>query len=169
MTKNYISFNGGISTEPEVNDLIEQIGIPVPGDQISYLRISEIIKVKKGTSRWSSVVSAWRKKLERQHNVILGAVPNEGYEVLSNSGRVNLGGKFFKESLRRMGRAVKVVTSTDRAGLSDDEVKAAEHIQKTGASLRLAAQTAARQLAYPDPEVKPGGNGTVKQLEAEAA
>jgi len=157
MTKNYLIFNGGRSTEPEVNDLIEQIGVPSVGEQIPYTQIEAIIKVRRRTFRWNSIIIAWRKRLEREHNILLKAVPNEGYEVLNNSGRINLGGKFFKEGLRRVGRAVKVVSCTSRDGLSDQEKKAADHIQTTGAAIHLSAQTAARQLTYPDPEVKSNG------------
>lgn len=145
---NYISFNGGIPTEPEVNELIEQIGIPAVGDKITYKRITEIIGVERNTGRWASVITAWRKRLDRQHNILLQAVANEGYEVLSNSGRVNYGGKLYNEGLRRVERAVKVVTRTDRAGLNDEEKKTADHIQRTGATVRLSALTAARQLNY---------------------
>mgnify|MGYP001320418575 CR=1 FL=1 len=152
MPKNYLTFNGGVPTDPEVNDLMEEIGVPRPGDIIPYTRIEAIIKTTRKRARWISVTTAWRKRLDRDHNILLKAVPNEGFEVLDNSGRVNFGGKLYKESLRRMGRAVKVVSTTDRSGLNDDEKRAADHIQKTGAQLRLVAQTAARDLSYPDPE-----------------
>lgn len=152
MTKDYtkIIFNGGISTEPEVNDLIEKIGIPTPGQQISYKTIGEIAKATRGTGRWNSITLAWRKRLERQHNILLIAVPNEGFQAMNNSDRVNEAGKKFKTGLKRIERAVIVVQKTDRAGLSDDEKKAADFIQNTGASLRAAERLAARSLAYPE-------------------
>lgn len=152
MTKDYtkIIFNGGVSTEPEVNELLEKIGVPAVGDQISYQRITDIIGVPRSTSRWSSVVAAWRRKLERVHNIILFAVPNEGFQAMNNSERVNYGSKKFKGGIDYITRAVVVVQKTDRAGLSDDEKKAADYIQNTGTSLRQAERLAARSLAYPE-------------------
>jgi hypothetical protein len=149
MSKVY--FNGaGITTEPEVNDLIEKIGVPKPGDQISYIQVSEIIKVKRGTGRWHSIVGAWRKRLDNDHNILFKAISNEGFLVLDNAGRVTLGADKFKGGLRRIGRASSIVTRTDRTGLTEEEKRVADHIQRTGATLRLTAQTAARELKYPD-------------------
>lgn len=150
--KNYMKviFNGGVSTEPEVNELIEKLGVPSPGAQISYAQIEAIIGAKKGSGRWSSVITSWRKRLDRQYNLLLLAVPNEGFQVMTGSERINEAGKKFKTGMKRIERAVLVVQKTDRAGLSDDEKKAADFIQNTGASLRAAERLAARKITYPE-------------------
>lgn len=155
--KSFLIFNGGISTEPEVNELFEKFGIPIAGQQFSYREIETVLRISRTATRWKSVVGAWRKRLFRQHNILLKAIPNEGFQAMGNSERVTFSSGLFKGGLKRLSQAATVASSTDRTGLSDEEKAAADHIQKTGANLRLAAQTAARQLVYP--ELDKPGNG----------
>lgn len=163
MAKDYtkIIFNGGVSTEPEVNELIAQIGVPQPGDQISYNRITEIIKAPRRTSRWASVVTAWRKKLERDHNIVFSAVPNEGFQAMNNSERVNYGCKKFDLGFKAIERGIVVIQKTDRAGLSDDEKKAADYVVNIGATVRGIERTSSRKQILPeiDRAVATNGNG----------
>lgn len=154
-----VIFSGGIPTAPDVEALIDQLGVPKPGDEISYKQIETVINVSRERSRWKTVTNAWRKRLEHEYNLYLKAIPNEGFQCMTNSERINLGVKKFNQGVSRISYSGKIVTKTARVGLSEEETKAADWLQQTTAQLRLTAQTRARELKYPSLELG-SGNGT---------
>jgi len=147
-------FFGGVPTDIEVKQLSEKFGVPVAGQVIKYQEISDAIGVQRVDGRWQSVVSAWRKKLERENNIIMKAIDNIGFEALNAAGRVELSAKVFKQAVRRTGRAANIAAQTNRAELNEDQKRVCDHIQNTGAALRLAAAQASRQIKWDDDEKK---------------
>jgi len=147
MAKNYISFNGGISTAPEVNELLDKIGVPKPGDEIHYSTISQIIGIpNRRAARWQSIVGAWRRRLEREHNILLYAVENEGYKAMYPIDRVKFSAKKFRQGIKSVSRAVIVAQATDRAALTDEDKRTLDHVTDTGLKLRNSAAIEARKL-----------------------
>jgi hypothetical protein len=138
----------GIPTDIDVHRLQETIGVPQPGDTISYHQIDKVLGLDRSQHRWKTVVNAWRRKLDREHNIILKARSNQGYVALDGAGRADYCGRVYKGGLRRIVRASVVATRTDRLGLNYEDVRVLDHISSTGAALRLAAATAARQIKY---------------------
>lgn len=138
----------GMPTDVDVQRLQENIGVLVPGDEISYSQIDKVLGMHRSNHRWKSVVNAWRKKLDREQNIILKAISNKGFVALDGSGRADYCGRVYKGGLRRIVRASVVATRTDRVGLKAEDVRVLDHISSTGAALRLAAATAARQIKY---------------------
>ena len=149
---NGLTFNRGIPTDVDVRKLEERFGVPAPGDMIGYDDITDTLKVGRDQNRWRSVVVAWRKKLDREHNILLKAVSNEGFRAMDGHARVDFSGRTYKGGLRRIVKAATIAARTDSAGLTPGELKTRDFIQNAGAVIRGAAATAARQLTYPDPE-----------------
>lgn len=156
MKKSQMYF-GGVPTDLDVEKLKTKFGVPAPGTAISYQAIAECLGISRNEFRWHSVVGAWRRHLDRQFNVILKAVKNDGFVALDPSGRVDYSGRKYKGGLRQVVRAATVAARTDRGSLSPEEVRVCDHIQNTGASLRLAAATAARSLKYEEPVKQANG------------
>lgn len=142
---------GGIPTELDVRKLEEKFGVPKPGQTISYQEIAACIGNSNKENRFWSVTNAWRNKLFRENNIVTEAIPNEGFEFLDAHKRVSHSVGKFKGGLRKIAKGSAVAASTDRAGLTQEEVRVCDHVQNTGAALRLAAATAARQISYQDP------------------
>lgn len=147
-------FFGGVPTDIEVKQLADKFGVPKTGQVVKYEEISAVIGCQRTDSRWQSVVTAWRKKLERESNVIMKAIENIGFEALTASGRVEFSAKVFKQAIRRTGRAANIAAKTNRSELNEEQRKVCDHIQNTGASLRLAAAQASRQINWDDEEKK---------------
>lgn len=145
---------GGMPTDIDVERLRQELGVPRPGDTVPYKKIEDVLHLPRTANRWKSVVGAWRRRLYRENNVMMKAMPNEGYRVLDNHGRVDHGMRTYKGGLRRVYGASVEAVRIERAGLDASEVRTLDHIASVGAQLRLTAITAARQLRYPDPEVK---------------
>lgn len=142
------TFNAGVPTEPEVNMLREKFGSPVPGTVISYDQIEQTIKVPKTASRFRTVLNAWRAKLDREHNILLGAIPSVGFKVMNSSERVNHSGKTYKKGLRSISKSVRVASTTSVDSLSPDEMRARTHFISTGGTLLAAARTQAKAIGY---------------------
>lgn len=141
-------FFAGIPTENEVNQLMDTFGVPTMGTVITYSQIEGVVGVEQGTSRFRTIASAWRRRLYREFNLILKAVTGEGFKVLDNSGRVDFSTSVYKHGIRRVVRASDIAAKTDRSSLSPEEKRVCDHIQNNGASIRLAAATAARELKF---------------------
>jgi hypothetical protein len=147
MTKSTLFF-GGIPTDIDVEAIIKETGPLQDGDIISYKKISEIIKQPITSHRFKTVTGAWRRRLNRNYNQVIKAKGGE-FKVMTNHDRVDHVSGKYKGALRIMGRATNTAARTSREGLSKEEVKALDHVQNTGAALRLSAATAAKQLKYP--------------------
>jgi hypothetical protein len=149
-------FGAGVPTAIDVDRIISELGVPEPGEVIKYKALEYLLGIKRDQNRFKSVVTAWRRRMERLHNLLFTAVVNEGYQCLSSSGRVTVASGLYKHALRRVGRAATVAAKTDRTGLTEDEKRACDHVQNTGAQLRLAAATAARQIDWEGDETEEG-------------
>lgn len=151
MNDERLTFGAGVPTAADVKRLRDTFPVKV-GDLVLYSEISSTIQCPFRSSRWSSVVMAWRKQLDRELNLILEAVPNKGFVVMNNDDRIHYSSGKYKRGIRQVRRASDVALRTDIQGLSPDAYKARDHIIAAGASIRLAAATAAKQLKWPDPQ-----------------
>lgn len=140
--------NFGRSTSVEVDALIKKYPSLKAGDKISYEELSKIVGAEKGTSRFASVVNAWRKRLDHEYNTVLGCIPNTGFEVLENSKRIDRSSKGVRYGLRKIDRSSRLAARTDESGLTESELKIRDHLARIGASLVSIAQTESKKLSY---------------------
>lgn len=141
-------FLGGVPTEPDVTKLLKTFGVPKVGDEFTYEHIAETIGVPIKSYRFRTVTWAWRKILDKQHNLIVGAVQARGFVVLDNKQRVTFSAVRFKRGLKAVRRGSCVASRTDTAGLTPEECRSRDHIVATGSMLQLAAATEARKLKF---------------------
>ncbi len=139
-------FNSGIPTEPDVNRLREAFGVPETGRLISYEEVEGVIGCKRSSNRFKTVLSRWRWRLFKDHNVLTIPERGKGVRRANNGERVVSSGDTFKQGLRKISRASTVADQTDSEGLTPEQIRVRDHVSKTGAALRLAAATAAKQL-----------------------
>jgi len=66
----------GLPTGPDVQNLIDTLGMPNEGDHIPYADVEAVLGLtrKSDPHRWASVTGAWKRRVEREANVILKAV-----------------------------------------------------------------------------------------------
>ncbi len=140
------TFSAGIPTEPDVNRLVEVFGTPIQGTVISYQEIEKIIQAKRGDNRFRSVTSAWRRRLFRTHNLLIGTRPNIGFVCLDNSARVVFSSTKNKSGMRFIRRAGTVAGLTEAEGLTPELLKARDHLVRVASAITLAAATEAKRL-----------------------
>lgn len=139
-------YGRGITTEPDVAKLIEAFKVPNPGTVVKHSEIESLIGVKKETHRYRSVTDAWRKKLEKGHNVIMGPIPSIGFKSLEPDERADFIGDKYIEGARRIKRSYDVATRTDTAGMSPESRRVVTHYTNVGSAFVLANATAAKAL-----------------------
>lgn len=151
MEKGSKIYGRGIPTKVDVDTLLAVLGVPKAGDTIDYERVEQIILVTKDEARFGTVTAAWRRLLEREHNIILAANHKGGYDVLTNAGRVRHACNVCEIGMRRISRAHNVAKKTETEGLSVEERKAADHlVTTTGHMMALAATSAKKLIATPN-------------------
>lgn len=105
-------FRKGLPLEPDLQRLDERYpkSLLVPGFKIPYEEIAQVISCPVGSSRFATVTSAWRKRAEKQWNVIIGCLPKEAFVVLDGKQKVNLADDKLR-SAGRMARRSLVISS----------------------------------------------------------
>ena len=149
-------FAVGMPTAVDVTRLMEAFGVPSEGTRISYEDIERLLSVTPRQSRFWSVTAAWRRKLEREHNLLIEAVPGEGFDVLTNRGRVGFTARDFKSGLRKVTRAGERAAKTSRVQLSPQEVRVLDYQSQCAAQWRVQAAVEARKLRELPPGVESG-------------
>jgi len=135
-------------TKIDVDKLIDVFGIPTPGDMVEYSDIEKSINVERNTHRWASIVTAWRKKLYRENNVLFEAVANKGYLCLDDKDRVSYGSRKVVGGRKAIMKGVNVVMATDTKNLDDETKELYNHIIAIPNRLKLASLTESKALPY---------------------
>jgi hypothetical protein len=144
-------FHGGVPTIMDVENLIKQFGIPKTGTTISYDDLEACLGLERKSWRFKTVITAWRKRLIRAHNLVSEGVMNVGIEFLDDSRRVNHASRKYKGGLKKIERASCIAATTNQDQLTPEERRCCDHLQRIGAQIRLAEATAAKQLKLPPP------------------
>jgi hypothetical protein len=121
----------GVPTRTEVNALIEKFGVPEEGVVITYEEISKVIRHVYGTSRFRTIVSAWRKRIRREHEIEMAPRPRIGFEAACPKERVELSGCQIRRGVRALKKGEHIARNTDRARLDDDDKKKVDFITVT--------------------------------------
>lgn len=140
------TFNRGIPTEPDVKAIEDAVGVPAVGSVVTYETLEKILRIDRGAPRFKTVVSAWRKRLFRDLNILIGAVSGTGLQVLDGHGRATASGGIFKHGLRRIARAGVIAERTETEGLNAEDRRTIDHVRGSAAALRLLAATKAKEL-----------------------
>ena len=149
-------FLGGVPTKPDVDKLREAFGVPKEGALISWDDIEKASGLKRRTHRFNTVVASWRRGLDREHNVVMGAEAGKGLICLPPNERVQTSAGKVRSGLRMVGRGARISMATDRSRLSEEGKATADHINRMAASIRLAMATEAKAKELPSLEGKKG-------------
>lgn len=123
-------FFGGTPTEPDVKALREAFPALKPGDVITYERAAEVIRCNPGSSRFVTVLVAFRKTMARERNIDFRAVRGQGLQVLAEGERTSEGVRDFASHVRGVGRAFKRVSAVDTAKLDEVELRRNDHARR---------------------------------------
>lgn len=140
---------GGVPTKMDVDKLIEAFGVPSEGRLISYGEISREVGCDRDTTRFKTVVHAWRRRLYKVHNVVLDCEPNKGYRVADPTTRVVIAKGQHVGGLRRIRRAGAIAGTTSDDRLDPEHRRVRDHLVRVSSVLQLAAATEAKRITMP--------------------
>ena len=140
---------GRIPTTPDVNMLCGKFDNLNEGDVVKYGEIESVIGAKRGSGRFQSVTTAWRKKLDRDSNIVLLAVPGVGFKVADPSDRVDLSSRKVKSGTRSIVKGATIASSTDRSRLTEEQRRVCDHISMAATSIQLAVRIAPKPVELP--------------------
>lgn len=142
-------FFGRIPTTPDVNNLCAKYPDLKEGQVIAYGDIEAVVGAKKGTGRFTSILVAWRRKLERDSNLILVSIPKVGLKVANPSDRVDLSSRKVKSGTKAIIKGATIASGTDRSRLTQEQRRVCDHISKAATSIQLATRIAPKPLEVP--------------------
>lgn len=136
-------FFGGMPTEPDIKSIRDSYPDSElkPGMLIPYDAVEGIINAKRRSSRFQTVTTQWRKKVERETGrVVIGTEPGVGFKVLDNVQKIDLGNSKLATAVRQSRRAYVLTARVEVAGLSEEEKGRLLTLQKRSAALIATAQ-----------------------------
>jgi hypothetical protein len=137
----------GVPTAPDVDALLQSFPLTSPGDEILHENIEKRLGgLSRRTFRYKTILDALRKKLERERNIILGAMPGRGYVVLDNNERVDAGSAKMQHAGRAARRAAVLSSGASRKDLDAEHRAKQDHLTVVSASIIGAMRTQARAL-----------------------
>jgi hypothetical protein len=139
-------FGSGMPTAPDVRRIEEAVGVPAEGDVIAWSRLEEITSNYRNSHRFGAVIHAWRRKLEREHNVFLVAEAGKGLKAATPDERIAWAAAKVRTGRRAIVRGSAVAATTDAHRLGKDAVAVRSFLVDVPARLRLAEQCAPKTV-----------------------
>lgn len=143
-------FLGGIPTGPDVKRLREYFpdsSLQV-GQSIPYKDVEDLIQCKRHSYRFKTVTYRWRRLVEKESSVIIGADSGKGFIVLDDHQKLSLSGSKLRSAARFARRSYVVTGHINRRNLTDDELLRLDHQGKVAGAV-LAAATIKRNAELP--------------------
>lgn len=144
----------GMPTAPDVRKLRKTI-TPVAGELIAYETLAAVLGYDRRSSRYRTVINAWRRTLFREEGVQMEAEHGQGLRVLTPTGAV---AKAIT-GLHRCGRALKRVAvqvgAVDTAAMETHEKARTDLVRRTVFLVTASVEDARRAVAMPDTAHKP--------------
>lgn len=137
----------GDPIKPQVDKLMAQFSELKAGDVLMHEDIAHVAGSEYGTSRYRSVVNAWRHRLLREKNIDIAPRSGIGYFVLSENERVSYGIGDFALSVRRMGKSASRIAAAESAKLDDNHRRQQDHAVRLTQELVQSGRKVAKQIA----------------------
>lgn len=131
---------------PDLRKLDEAFPNLQPGDLIGWEQLAAAAGWGKETPRFKAVQAAWRKRVFRERNVVLIAVPGKGVQVADGSERITHAADTQKSGFRKIARAARVAMTTEAKGLPDHLTRARDHVIHVAGALKMMAAMKPKEL-----------------------
>ena len=130
---------GGIPYEPDIRKLMESFGVPEIGSVIKYEQMAVAIATDPQSHRFRGVLTAWLRRLLREHNVEGRALRGIGIEFMVPNERVDEGARRSRLNARQLGRITRKVGMVPAADLDALHLQIRDHIVITNQRLLVEA------------------------------
>jgi len=124
------------------------------GDLLTHEQLEATIGTARNGARYRTVLAAFRRNVETDLNLVLGADPGRGLKVLTDSERVGCGVGKVRSSGRAIVRATTLVSGADRRNLGAEDAARADHVGQLANRIMQTMRTQAKELRLELVEVK---------------
>ena len=140
----------GRPTKIDVDKLIARFGVPDENETIIWGEIEDATGLSKQEYRFGTVLTAWRKHLEQNHDILLYAIPGVGLAVADSNTKIDLAARKIELGDGQKRKWVERAYRVKSARLDDTRRDTQGRILTAyGAMLRLSAATAPKTLPLP--------------------
>ena len=140
----------GRPTKIDVDKLVARFGVPQENETILWSEIIETTGLEKQEYRFRTVLTAWRKHLEQNHDIILYPVPGVGLAVADSNTKIDLAARKIELGDGQKRKWVERAYRVKSASLDETRRDTQGRILTAyGAMLRLTAATAPKPLPLP--------------------
>jgi len=145
---------GGLPTGPQVRQLEAAFSDleNLRGQIITHEQVEKAIGEERDSTRYKTVTSAWRRKVERAAGIVIdgrGEAQGVGFRVLSHGEQVGFGVNQRRAGTRRIKRGYQSVASTNEGKLSLEQKRVRDHEIFAAAKINAAIMASRRQLGEP--------------------
>jgi len=144
----------GRPTGPDVEAIAKRYPELKPGDTVLYSDVAEIIEEKENTTRFHTVISAYRRRMYRDRNVEMTPETGVGLTVKDNSQRVEGHSRKIAQAIRGARRAATGAQRTPIEGLSIDEKRTRDHTIIVGASFKIFSNRIETKIDWKAKEIR---------------
>lgn len=146
-------FFGGLPTDIEVRKLIEHYAVPA-ARLYAYQELAEVCghAWPQDRNRLKVVFTRWRKRLERDYQLVSEGLPGEGIKILAESERTQHGTRYARIGTRKARRGLVRIMLTDASKIDDPKARAeAEHAQMVASRILPTLAQNVKALTPPSP------------------
>lgn len=140
-----ISISTGLPTEPDIARLNAHFGKLEAGMSVSYQEIGNVIQSAHGTNRWSTVTSAWRKKLS-EARIYFRAQDGNKFVVRNVEESGIYGADLTRRGMRSVRASARVLNGIEVSKLTPETRARVDRALATQAAFTLAAATQPKAL-----------------------
>jgi len=146
-----VPYFGGIPTEPDVKKLVEHFPIEslTPGTVIPYKEVAEVIGVDASTSRFKTVTTSWRKRIESEYNCVIKPpkMANETFIVLYENEKPDYAIDEMRSAVKKARRSIVISSITNVSELSDEQKEKYDFVvARSGAMIATANIRGGRKI-----------------------
>lgn len=138
---------GGVPTSPEVKRLLAAFPDPQPGTTISHADIETVLNLSRDSSRYRTIITAWRRQLLLEQNIDIDALSGVGFYVPAPFERVTISTRDFRRGIGRVGKAVRRISRVPMERLTNEEQVKAEHTRRRMEATLSEGRSATKEIA----------------------
>lgn len=140
----------GRPTKIDVDKLIARFGVPDENETIIWREIEDATGLSKQEYRFGTVLTAWRKHLEQNHDILLYAIPGVGLAVADANTKIDIAARKIELGDGQKRKWVERAYRVKSASLDETRRDVQGRILTAyGAMLRLTTATAPKKLPLP--------------------
>jgi len=128
-------FCRGVPTDLDVRRLMDHFRTLHQGQEIPYEEVAQILGITKGTHRWASITTAWRKRVLAEQHLVIGCDPGVGYVILDDPSKADMSARKLKSGIRSCRRSVRVGALVDHSRLTPEQIERATHTNRVATAI----------------------------------